>query len=128
MSVFEAAVGQAKMVEPVLERGIGELGRLDVVVAQAGIAAMGGEPKLQAWTDSVDTILLGTINAIQASLPHLPDGASITAIGSTAGLIPGATDSPDAGPSGGLAIHSPSGRSRPTHAASHCNWARDRSE
>jgi NAD(P)-dependent dehydrogenase (short-subunit alcohol dehydrogenase family) len=48
---------------------------------------MKGNPPLQAWTDSIDTILLGTINAIQAALPHLPDGASIIATGSTAAYM-----------------------------------------
>ena len=56
-------------------------------MAQAGIAPMKGQPPLQAWTDGVDTLLLGTINAIQASLPHLPDGASIIATGSTAAYM-----------------------------------------
>ena len=57
------------------------------MVAQAGIAAMKGKPPLQAWTDCVDTILLGTINAIHAALPYLPDGASIIATGSTAAYM-----------------------------------------
>jgi SDR family mycofactocin-dependent oxidoreductase len=70
-----------------LEQGIGELGRLDIVVAQAGIAAMNGEPPLQAWTDVIDTNLIGTINAIQAALPHLGEGASVIATGSTAAYV-----------------------------------------
>src|SRR6266566_875267 len=48
-----------------------ELGRLDIVVAQAGIAAMQGEPPLQAWADVLDTNLVGTINAIHVALAHL---------------------------------------------------------
>jgi NAD(P)-dependent dehydrogenase (short-subunit alcohol dehydrogenase family) len=47
-------------------------------------AALKGEPPLQAWTDVIDTNLLGTINAIQAALPHLGEGASVIATGSTA--------------------------------------------
>jgi SDR family mycofactocin-dependent oxidoreductase len=83
----EADVRDRSALSQAIERGIAELGHLDVVVAQAGIAAMGGQPQLQAWNDGVDTILLGTINAIQASLPHLPDGASIIATASTAALM-----------------------------------------
>jgi SDR family mycofactocin-dependent oxidoreductase len=83
----EADVRDRSQLTEALERGIAELGKVDVVVAQAGIAGMKGKPPLQAWTDGVDTILLGTINAIQAALPHLPDGASIIATGSTAAYM-----------------------------------------
>jgi SDR family mycofactocin-dependent oxidoreductase len=83
----EADVRDRSQLTAALERGISELGKVDVVVAQAGIAAMKGQPPLQAWTDSVDTILLGTINAIQASLPHLPAGASVIATGSVAAYM-----------------------------------------
>src|SRR6266404_8202034 len=55
----EADVRDRGQLAAVLERGIAELGKLDVVVAQAGIAAMKGQPPLQAWTDCVDTLLLG---------------------------------------------------------------------
>jgi SDR family mycofactocin-dependent oxidoreductase len=83
----EADVRDRGQLAAALERGIAELGQVNVVVAQAGIAAMKGQPPLQAWTDCVDTLLLGTINAIHAALPHLPDGASIIATGSTAAYM-----------------------------------------
>ena len=83
----EADVRDRSALAAALERGISELGKVDVVVAQAGIAAMKGQPPMQAWTDSVDTILLGTINAIQASLPHLSEGASVIATGSVAAYM-----------------------------------------
>lgn len=70
-----------------VQRGVAELGGLDIVVAQAGIAPLRGEPKLQAWCDAVDVDLIGTINAIQAALPHLREGASVIATGSTAALM-----------------------------------------
>ena len=83
----EADVRDRSALTAALERGISELGKVDVVVAQAGIAAMKGQPPMQAWTDSVDTILLGTINAIQASLPFLSEGASVIATGSVAAYL-----------------------------------------
>jgi SDR family mycofactocin-dependent oxidoreductase len=83
----EADVRDRSQLTAALERGISELGKVDVVVAQAGIAAMKGQPPLQAWTDSVDTLLLGTINAIQAALPHLSEGASVIATGSVAAYM-----------------------------------------
>lgn len=83
----EADVRERAQLAAALERGIAELGRLDIVVAQAGIAAMKGDPPLQAWVDVLDTNLLGTINAIQVSLPHLDEGASVIATGSTAAFM-----------------------------------------
>ena len=83
----EADVRDRSQLSAALERGIAELGHVDVVVAQAGIAAMKGDPPLQAWTDVIDTNLLGVINAIQASLPHLTAGASVMATGSLAAYL-----------------------------------------
>ena len=70
-----------------LEDGIAKLGKLDIVVAQAGIAGMKGEPDIDAWCDVIDTNLIGTLNTIQLALPHLSGGASIIATGSTAALM-----------------------------------------
>lgn len=70
-----------------LEAGIAELGKVDIVVAQAGIAAMKGQPAMQAWTDGINTNFVGTINAIQVALPHLKEGASIIATASAAALM-----------------------------------------
>jgi SDR family mycofactocin-dependent oxidoreductase len=83
----QADVRERPQLAAALEQGIGELGHLDIVVAQAGIAAMKGEPPMQAWTDVIDTNLIGTINAIQAALPHLAEGASVIATGSTAAYV-----------------------------------------
>jgi len=82
-----ADVRERTQLQDALAAGLAELGRVDIVVAQAGIAAMKGEPPLQAWTDVIDTNLLGTINAIQVALPHLDEGASVIATGSTAAYV-----------------------------------------
>jgi SDR family mycofactocin-dependent oxidoreductase len=83
----KADVRQAAQLKKALEDGIAQFGGLDIVVAQAGIAGMKGEPPLQAWTDVINTNLIGTINAIQVALPHLKEGAAIVATGSTAALM-----------------------------------------
>ncbi len=83
--------------------GIAELGGLDIVVAQAGIAGMKGEPPLQAWTDVINTNLIGTINAIHVALPHLNEGASIVATGSTAALMDAHSKPNPGGDPGGMA-------------------------
>lgn len=83
----KADVREAAQLRAAVERGIAELGRLDIVIAQAGIAGMKGEPAIQAWCDVVDTDLIGVINTVQATLPHLEAGASIIATGSLAAMI-----------------------------------------
>ena len=83
----KADVRDAAQLKKALEEGIAQLGGLDIVVAQAGIAGMKGDPPMKAWTDVINTNLVGTINAIQVALPHLKEGASIVATGSTAALM-----------------------------------------
>lgn len=83
----KADVRDAAQLKAALEEGISQLGGLDIVVAQAGVAGMKGQPPLQAWIDVINTNLIGTINAIQVSLLHLKEGASIIATGSTAALM-----------------------------------------
>jgi SDR family mycofactocin-dependent oxidoreductase len=83
----QADVRERAQLQEAIERGLAELGRLDIVVAQAGVAGMKGQPPLQAWTDVIDTNLIGVINAVHAALPNLREGASIIATGSTAAYI-----------------------------------------
>ena len=78
-----------------------DLGRLDIVVANAGILPMAlGDPHASDFVDATDVDLLGVMNTVAVALPHLPDGASVIITGSTAGLMPGATDNPVMGPGG----------------------------
>ncbi len=96
----EADVRERSQVAAALEQGIAELGKVDVVVANAGIMPLGGQPPLQAWTDVVDTNFLGVVNAVHAALPHLPDGASIIATGSAAAFMTGGIAPPGTNPGG----------------------------
>ena len=84
----QADVRERAELRTAIERGIAELGKLDIVVAQAGIIGQKSTEPMQAWTDVVDTNLLGVLNAIHAALPHLQAGASIIATGSTAAYMP----------------------------------------
>lgn len=84
-----------------IEAGARELGGLDVVVANAGILPMAmGDPQVGDFVDAADVDLVGVMNTVSVSLPHLPDGSSIVVTGSTAGLVPGAADNPIMGPGG----------------------------
>jgi len=99
----EADVRDAEELQTALEDGIAKLGRLDIVVAQAGVAGMKGQPQIDAWCDVINTNLVGTINAIQVALPHLGQGASIIATGSTAALMDAIKKDNPGADSGGMA-------------------------
>jgi SDR family mycofactocin-dependent oxidoreductase len=103
----QADVREASQLRTALENGVAQFGKLDIVVAQAGVAGMSGNPPLQAWIDVWNTNLIGTINAIQVALPHLGEGASIIATASTAALMDVAkNDNPGADPGGMAYLHS----------------------
>src|SRR6202041_1755993 len=84
-----------------LEAGVTDLGRLDIVVANAGILPMAlGDPEAADFVDATDVDLLGVMNTVAVALPPLADGSSNIITGSTAGLMPGTTDNPVMGPGG----------------------------
>lgn len=62
-------------------------GRLDVVVANAGICPLGVALPVTAFADAFDVDFLGVVNTVHAALPYLKAGASIIMTGSVAGLI-----------------------------------------
>jgi SDR family mycofactocin-dependent oxidoreductase len=96
---FEADVRERDELRDAVQSGVAELGRLDVVVANAGILPMAmGDPDPMDFVDAVDVDLIGVMNAVAVALPHLPDSASIVVTGSTAGMMPGTTDNPQMGP------------------------------
>ncbi|WP_174183825.1 mycofactocin-coupled SDR family oxidoreductase [Nocardia barduliensis] len=74
-----------------IAQGVEALGRLDIVVANAGIAPMGRGQTIQSWSDTIDTDLAGVFNVVQASLPHLGPGSSIIATGSLAAQLGSST-------------------------------------
>ncbi|GAB2831550.1 mycofactocin-coupled SDR family oxidoreductase [Actinocorallia aurea] len=97
----QADVREAAQIREALEQGIAELGKVDVVVAQAGIAPLHGNPPLQAWSDVVNVNLLGSINAVQSALPHLAEGASVITVASAAALMSmGMVQNPGSNPGG----------------------------
>ncbi|HLT15823.1 MAG TPA: mycofactocin-coupled SDR family oxidoreductase [Acidimicrobiales bacterium] len=97
----QADVRERAELKEAIDEGVAELGRLDVVVANAGILPMAmGQPEVGDFVDAADVDLVGVMNTVSVSLPHLPDGSSIVVTGSTAGLVPGAADNPIMGPGG----------------------------
>ncbi|MGP0029468.1 MAG: mycofactocin-coupled SDR family oxidoreductase [Acidimicrobiales bacterium] len=97
----QADVRERSELRDALEEGLADLGRLDIVVANAGILPMAmGDPDAADFVDATDVDLLGVMNTVAVALPHLPDGASIVITGSTAGMMHGAADNPVMGPGG----------------------------
>jgi SDR family mycofactocin-dependent oxidoreductase len=75
----------------VVDKGVAELGRLDFVLANAGIGPIIGEPShdMSAYRDAVDVMLNGVYFTIEAALPALlehGDGGAIVITNSDAGL------------------------------------------
>lgn len=70
-----------------IDAGVRELGGLDIVVANAGIAPLTAGLSMQAWADAVDIDLIGVMNLVHASLGYLEAGASIVATGSLAAYL-----------------------------------------
>jgi SDR family mycofactocin-dependent oxidoreductase len=75
-----------------LDDGVAQLGRLDIVSANAGIASYGlaAELEEQTWRDMIDTNLTGVWHAAKAAIGHLKAGGrggSIILTSSTAGLM-----------------------------------------
>lgn len=78
----ESALGAA------LQAGVDELGRLDIVVANAGIAPMLSGP--DGWRDVIEVNLTGVHHTVEVAMPTMieqGEGGSIVLISSAAGLI-----------------------------------------
>jgi NAD(P)-dependent dehydrogenase (short-subunit alcohol dehydrogenase family) len=80
-----------------VEQGLGAFGRLDFVLANAGILPAAGEQgrRISAWTDAIGVMLDGVYFTIDAALPALlgnPDGGAIVITSSAAGLTPVSTE------------------------------------
>lgn len=83
--------------ETALTQAVAELGKLDVVVANAGICPLGGSQPIGAFANAFDVDFVGVVNTVHAALQYLSAGASIVTVGSVAGLL-----AEKAGPGGAM--------------------------
>ncbi|MGE2692791.1 mycofactocin-coupled SDR family oxidoreductase [Mycolicibacterium pulveris] len=83
--------------EAALAKAVGEMGKLDVVVANAGICPLGADQPIGAFANAFDVDFVGVVNTVHVALQHLSAGASIVTVGSVAGLL-----AEKAGPGGGM--------------------------
>ncbi len=75
------------------DEGQRSFGRIDFVVANAGIMPIWGDGSdtMQAWQDCLDVLLTGVLNTIEAGWPRMVEqgaGGSIVITGSMAGVVP----------------------------------------
>ncbi|MBL7498831.1 mycofactocin-coupled SDR family oxidoreductase [Frankia sp. CNm7] len=87
----EADVRDTESLRAALDRGVAELGRLDIVVANAGILSNGPSHELteQTWGEMIDINLSGVWRTCKVAIPHLVatgDGGSVILVSSVAGL------------------------------------------
>jgi (+)-trans-carveol dehydrogenase len=88
----QADVRDYDALKTALDDGVGRLGRLDIVAANAGIVSFGRAEELteRAWRDVIDVNLTGVWHTAKAAIPHLraAGGGSIVITSSDAGLGP----------------------------------------
>jgi SDR family mycofactocin-dependent oxidoreductase len=86
----EADVRDEAGLKAAFDAGVAELGPVDIVLANAGIAPMAlGEERHEAWQDVIDVNLTGVFNTVETAKPSLIErgqGGTIVLTSSTAGI------------------------------------------
>lgn len=85
----EADVRDAEALRSALAAGVAELGQVEIVLANAGIAPMSLHPRPQEWQDVLDVNLTGVYNTVEAARPGMVErgaGGAIVLTSSTAGI------------------------------------------
>ncbi len=89
--VVEVDVARTEQVEALVARAVGELGRVDIAVANAGIARKVALADLDdaAWNVTLDVDLLGAFRLFRAALPHMREAGygRLIATSSVAGTV-----------------------------------------
>ena len=86
-----ADVRSLSQLQQAVDAGMSELGKIDIVCANAGIGswAVAWEMTEQQWKDMIDINLTGVFNTVRAALPSMVErgeGGSVVLTSSTAGL------------------------------------------
>src|SRR5580658_6050882 len=71
------------------DAGVAELGPVDIVLANAGIAPMSLREPHEAWQDVIDVNLTGVFNTVEIAIPSMIErgkGGAIVLTSSTAGI------------------------------------------
>jgi SDR family mycofactocin-dependent oxidoreductase len=91
MIASKADVRSYDAVERAVDEGVERYGRLDIVIANAGVIRLGDDPDdfLAVWNDVIATNLTGVFHTVKASQQHIIDGGaggSIVITSSSAGI------------------------------------------
>lgn len=86
----KADVRDRDALKAAVDDGVAQLGKLDIVVANAGICIIAGWDDVtpDIWDDTIATNLTGVFNTVQLSAPHViaAEGGSVIMVSSAAGL------------------------------------------
>ncbi|MGX7731245.1 mycofactocin-coupled SDR family oxidoreductase [Rhodococcus sp. 2H158] len=87
----QADVRDSAALKSAVDEGVAQLGRLDIVLANAGIASFAPVEDLtdEMWDDMIDINLTGVFKTVRAAVPHLKandGGGAIVLTSSTAGI------------------------------------------
>ena len=87
----QADVRDEAQLKQAFEQGTAELGPVDIVLANAGIAPMDlpGRERHEAWQDVIDVNLTGVFNTVETAIPSMIErgqGGAIVLTSSTAGI------------------------------------------
>jgi SDR family mycofactocin-dependent oxidoreductase len=85
----EADVRDEAGLKAAFDAGVAELGPVDIVLANAGIAPMSTHEKHGAWQDVIDVNLTGVFNTVETAIPSMIErgqGGAIVLTSSTAGI------------------------------------------
>ena len=86
---IEADVRDERQLADAVRDGTSELGPIDILIANAGVALFSVNQPHEVWQDTIDINLTGALNTVEAALPSMVErgaGGSIIFISSTAGL------------------------------------------
>jgi SDR family mycofactocin-dependent oxidoreductase len=85
----EADVRDEAALRAAFEAGVAELGPVDIVLANAGIAPLSLHEEHDAWQDVIDVNLTGVFNTVEIAIPSMIErgkGGAIVLTSSTAGI------------------------------------------
>jgi SDR family mycofactocin-dependent oxidoreductase len=85
----QADVRDLAALKQAFNAGTAEVGPVDIVLANAGIAPMSMHPQPEEWQDVIDVNLTGVYNTVQTAIPSMIErgqGGAIVLTSSTAGI------------------------------------------
>lgn len=86
---IEVDVRDEQQLEEAFREGVAEIGPVDIVIANAGVALFAVDQPHEAWKDTIDINLTGVFNTLETVVPSMIErgaGGAIVLTSSTAGL------------------------------------------